>query len=305
MLPLVRQFLSVVGPRVARGQSYALVDYPNYNNPGDAAIWLGTRKVLQDLTGQPPCYVSSLKRFDAATCLSRVGDGTVFLLGGGSFGSLYGRHHAWRLAAISALQGNRVIQLPFSMAGLDMPVIEATQKVVQAHPDLTLIARDGATRAKAQALFGVDVLLSPDPAHALALTAPAPTKAEALLLRRDKEAVGSEGISDADTDRFDWGDIGRLRVLNRLGKLALVLAPSAARLAVMDRTAQAKVTAAVNRLATGERVITDRLHGMILAQMIGRDVVVHDNATAKVSAYLETWGASLAGVRLASEEIAA
>lgn len=305
MLPLDAEFCSVLASRVQRGGRYALIDYPDYNNPGDAAIWLGTRKMLGDMAGGPPAYVSSLKRFDAAACIGKVGDGTVFLLGGGNFGSLYARHHARRLAAIAALHGNRVVQLPFSLAGVEGSVIEATRRVVRAHPDLTLIARDNATLAKAEALLGTGLLLAPDPAHALALTAPCPTKGEARLLRKDRESTGRLDGTGQRLDSFDWADIGRLRALNRLGKLALMLALPSARLAVMDLTAQAKVATAVNCLATGERVVTDRLHGMILAQMIGRDVVVHDNATGKVAAYLETWGASLGSVSIAAAERAA
>lgn len=304
MLPLVHQLSSVIASRVSRGERYAILDYPDYNNPGDAAIWLGTRIVLEDVTGRLPDYVSTLRQFDPSACVSRIGDGTVFLLGGGSFGSLYGKHHARRLAAISALPRNRIVQLPFSLAGLDGPVIAATRKVVQAHPGLTLIARDGSTLAKARALFDVEVLLAPDPAHALRLKAPAPTIAETQLLRRDQEKCDADSV-DAAADRFDWVDIGRLRLLNRLGKVGLALAPPSARLGIMDRTARLKVTAAMSRLAKGEHVVTDRLHGMILAQMIGRDVAVHDNATGKVSAYLETWGASLAVVNFAGAEKAA
>lgn len=304
MLSLVHQLSSVIASRVSRGERYALVDYPDYNNPGDAAIWLGTRIVLEEVTGRAPDYVSTLKSFDAAACVSKIGDGCVFLLGGGSFGSLYGKHHARRLAAISALPRNRIVQLPFSLAGLDGPVVAATRKVVQAHPALMLIARDGATSAKARALFDVEVLLAPDPAHALRINAPAPTRAETRLLRRDQERWDGD-TEGPEEDRFDWADIGRLRWLNRVGKVGLVLAPASARLAVMDRTAQLKVTAAVNRLALGERVVTDRLHGMILAQMIGRDVAVRDNATGKVAAYLDTWGASLAGVGIVGAERAA
>ncbi len=304
MLALVNQLSSVIASRVSRGEPYALVDYPDYNNPGDAAIWLGTRIVLEAVTGRVPDYVSTLKGFNAVACVSKIGDGCVFLLGGGSFGSLYGKHHARRLAAISALPRNRIVQLPFSLAGLDGAVIAETRRVVRSHPGITLIARDRATLSKATALFDVEILLAPDPAHAVTLKAPAPMTAETWLLRRDQER-DDEDAADVAGDRFDWVDIGRLRLLNRLGKLGLVLAPASACIAVMDRTAKLKVTAAVNRLAIGERVVTDRLHGMILAQMIGRDVAVRDNATGKVSAYLETWGASLAGVSIAGTERAA
>ena len=45
--------------------------------------------------------------------------------------------------------------------------------------------------------------------------------------------------------------------------------------------------------------------GQLTIKGTARDVVVHDNATGKVSAYLETWGPSLTGVRIRNAERAA
>ncbi|SNX71120.1 pyruvyl transferase EpsO [Cereibacter ovatus] len=286
---------SALRPLVDGGR-YALIDYPLYHNPGDAAIWLGTRQILGGLFGTAPAYTATLRGFDPDTCRRRIGGGTVFLLGGGNFGGLYSRHHDMRLRVIAAMAGNRIVQLPFSVAGLD-EALEPTRKVLAAHGNVTLIAREAHSQAVVARLLGERPLLAPDAAHGLRLPVGAPIRDETRLLRRDREAAASGTRIDAG-DSWDWADLPRLRWLNRAGKAALALAPAAAAPALRDRLARAKVETAAARLAEGQTVVTDRLHGAILASVIGRKTVVRDNATGKVAAYLQTWGKGLPSCRL-------
>ncbi|MEB3350653.1 MAG: polysaccharide pyruvyl transferase family protein [Cyanobacteriota bacterium] len=49
----------------------------------------------------------------------------------------------------------------------------------------------------------------------------------------------------------------------------------------------------VNQLAGRQLVITDRLHAVILASLLGIPSLALDNRTGKVHSFLRTWGAWL------------
>ena len=55
------------------------------------------------------------------------------------------------------------------------------------------------------------------------------------------------------------------------------------------------VDAAFALLARGECVVTDRLHGHLLATLLGRPSVVCDNSFGKVRSFYETWTQPLPG----------
>jgi exopolysaccharide biosynthesis predicted pyruvyltransferase EpsI len=298
--PLVEQLKAAIAPHCT-GSRYGLIDYPMYCNPGDAAIWLGTRWTLEQLIGTAPAYVSTLRGFDLHACRAAIGTSPVFLLGGGNFGSIYPRHHQLRLAAINSLRGQAVIQLPFSLAGLsdDLHLSAQTRDVLASHGQVALIARDRSSRDLASELLACDVALAPDAAHALTLAADEPSYDTTWLLRHDRETL-SEVMPPAGADRWDWSTLGTLRRLNRFGKLASAFTPWARRLRLYDWLATAKVRAATIRLARARTVVTDRLHGMILAQAIQRHVIAHDNCTGKLSSYMATWGHDLNLVSLAA-----
>lgn len=50
-----------------------------------------------------------------------------------------------------------------------------------------------------------------------------------------------------------------------------------------------RVQRGVDLLSTGETVITDRLHAMLLALQMGRSVVAVDNSYGKVHGYIDSW----------------
>lgn len=283
--------------RLHPGGAYGLVDYPLYNNPGDAAIWAGTRRVLERAIGKPPAYVATLRGFDAAQAKATLTNGAVYFLGGGNFGALYARHHRMRLQAIAALHGVPVICLPFSVAGLthDAALLETTASTLESHNGVTLIAREANTRHALRQYLGHDAHLAPDAAHALALSAAEPRCEKVLLMRRDTERIAApSSVADPTLKNcLDWGDMPELRRINRLGKVAASLSPRILRCWTYDTLADLRVAAAVKRIAAGRTIETDRLHGALLGAIIGRDVIAHDTATGKIAAYLETWSPNL------------
>jgi exopolysaccharide biosynthesis predicted pyruvyltransferase EpsI len=276
-----------LAPAMPSGR-YALIDYPLYNNPGDALIWAGSRKLIETASGHAPDYISTLRGFDPIACRAAIGDGIVYLLGGGNFGLLYEKHHRFRLRALQALRGSRVVLLPLSVA-LASPgagLMVETAEALRAPDEVLAFARDAVT-VNVLTSLGLAPVLAPDAAHVLDISAPPPVRPLSRLIRQDRE-VGGEAQGG-----WDWGDAPELRWLNRLGKVADGVTPARYRLGLYDWLAVRRIAAAARRLGAGERVETDRLHGLILADLMGRRVQICDNATGKLSAYVSAWGDGL------------
>ena len=267
---------------------YALIDYPLYNNPGDALIWAGSRQLIEAASGRAPDYVSTLRGFDPAACRAAIGNGTVYLLGGGSFGDFYEKHHGYRLRALRGLAGSRVVLLPLSVAcaGHAASLMAETAEALRVPSEVLAFARE-ARSAEVLTSLGLAPVLAPDAAHVLLISATKPVQTVSRLIRQDREAGGTAPPG------WDWRGVPELRWLNRWGKLAVRMTPARHRLALYDRLAAWRIAAAVRRLGAGERIETDRLHGLILAQLIGRPVRISDNALGKLSAYVAAWGDGL------------
>ncbi|MDF1777031.1 MAG: polysaccharide pyruvyl transferase family protein [Rhizobiaceae bacterium] len=293
MRSLTRNLLDIQS-HVDRSGKYALIDYPNYLNPGDSAIWAGTRLALQEKFGQPPGYVSSLRGFDAELCRKAVDDGAVFFLGGGSFGNLYGKHHQRRLSAIEKLGANPIVLLPLSLAERDTPDMEhrrQTADVLASHGNAMVFARENMSRKKLVDHYGIDAVLCPDLAHMLAAPRIVPTRSSIRIYRKDAESLGKNGRHghSGQDDGKDWSDIARLRLLNKLGKAAFLVPGHGPKLRFLDFLALGKLRLALDLVGSGKMVRTDRLHAMILANLLDRDVIAYDNATGKLGSYLSTW----------------
>ena len=290
-----------IRPHVRPGP-YALVDYPNYLNPGDCAIWLGTRRILEELHGAPPVYVCTLRNFSADRCTRHLGDGTVYFKGGGNLGGIYSKHDHMRRKTLAALDGRRTVILPQSIAESPGETADAgTLDLLADGRDCVLFARDRPSKAAFEARLGRPVPLCPDLCHALEFEPAEAGDGTTLLVRRDPELRTSTlAPQEMLRDAWDWNDIAMLRVWNKLGKLPASAPNGAGRSSFQDRVARAKMQHAIRRLAKHATVVTDRLHGMILAQAIGKRVIALDNSTGKVASYFQTWSEMLPGVSIAA-----
>lgn len=136
--------------------------------------------------------------------------------------------------------------------------------------------------------------LSPDCAHMLgSIEAPEPTRRAVVLLRRDSESalVGEPVVRSEDwlVPRGSRKLFIHLHsgVAKRLpGELGRILNPSRGS---WKKIAERRVAWGVDLLASGEIVVTDRLHAMILALQMGRRVIAIDNKSRKLSRYVDTW----------------
>jgi pyruvyl transferase EpsO len=283
---------------------YALLDYPDHSNPGDAAIWSGERSMLASLYGAPPVYAADLGSFREDVLRHRLRDGTIFLHGGGNFGDLWERFQRFRERVVQAFPGSRIVGLPQTVHFTRPESLDRARAAFDAHPDLTLLVRDARSLEIVRQEFACRSELCPDSAVALGRL-PRPAAAERTvvwLVRTDQESRQTTARAEEEEstrETVDWtGDepvrlLRRDRRLRRLRSRAPALervleAPSRA---LGDAAARWRLDRGLRILSTGQVVVTDRLHGHILASLLRIPHVLLDNAYGKNRRYYETWSA--------------
>lgn len=281
-------------PLVSGTRQVALLDFPEYGNVGDSAIWLGALSLLAEY-GVRVGYAAGKSTYDPRILRKRLGgNGLILLSGGGNFGDLWPALQRFREQVVSDFPDVPVIQLPQSIHFDDAANFDRCRAVLNRHPALTLLVRDQRSLRLAKQSFTAPVRLCPDLAFALG-SIPPPIAARhdiTLLSRRDREA--SATVEPRDIDRVDWVDdpLDRWTTAGRLARNASKMLPIAG--GPMDvwwmrRKAESRVRRGCRILASGRIVVTNRLHGHILCILLGQLHFVSDTAQGKLGAFYETW----------------
>lgn len=279
------------------GDRYALLDFPDYANVGDSAIWLGATAALRRLTGRAPVHVAGQGRFGLVGLGRRLGDGTIYITGGGNFGDLWPPHQDFREKVLARFPHNRIVQLPQSIHFDSDETARRSARAIGAHGDFHLMVRDAPSEAFARAHFACPVVLAPDCAFGLGTLEPSGDPSCPLfgLLRTDKERSPADRSSlaalaprVADWVREPGGGHARGAASRWSGVLARQLAgPGSA--AAFELAAEQRLKRGVRMLSSGRQVITDRLHGHILSVLLGVPHVALDNSSGKIAAYYRSW----------------
>jgi pyruvyl transferase EpsO len=291
---------------------FALLDFPNYANVGDSAIWRGEVAYLRGY-GRTPKVIGECGSLALAALDRRLPEGPILLSGGGNFGDLWPRHQAFREKILERYAGRPVIQLPQSIHYDDVSRIEVTQRAIAKHRAFTLLVRDTRSFDFARSHFDCEVRLAPDMAFCLGqIPRPAPSGVEHLmLLRTDKEAINLTARQDVQAEDslvIDWLDepkwmtqAASLRAVpNAVLGLARGEGPrTAARQAYRQSISVLRLERGLRLLSKGRTVTTDRLHGHILCTLLGIPHVVIDNSYGKLSAFMDTWRTRWSGVTTA------
>jgi exopolysaccharide biosynthesis protein PssK len=298
--------LASILPRRSR---CALISFPNHDNAGDSAIWVGEKVLLRrlDVTVTYTCDV----RTYSAKALARVLDEDVVILlhGGGNFGDIWPRQQALRERVLEDFPGARVVQLPQSIHFQDERKLEHCQALVQRHGDLVLLVREQQSLAVARS-FDAKVLLCPDLAFVLGSLAFDERRSTPILwlARTDRESRFPDAAApDAGISKLDWiggvvrdepqwsREAGDALALNQELTRRIEEDPAAAS-ELTDKLATTYDVLAAQRLERGcrillrgEVIVTDRLHGHILSLLLGLPNVIMDNNYGKIRSVYETW----------------
>lgn len=301
-------FATVVGAHVAKGQPYALLDYPNHANIGDSAIYSGELAFLDHHVGRRPACVCTIE--STVEWLDEVlPDGPILLHGGGNFGDLWMPHQNFRHAVLARYRDRKVVQLAQSIHYRDPALRDETARLIAAHKDFTLLVRDRPSYDFATKHFDCVVQMCPDAAMMMwRIDLPEPPQMDLLaMLRDDHEAVHDEARSwlMASYPFEDWQAPNPwtlpIRILWKLMRSLPDGAPAMRlRERVYRRNAMIRVMAGAHQLGKGRRIVTDRLHVHLISSLIRRPHVVLDNSYGKISRYIDAWGQDDMTVRATS-----
>ncbi|MGR3465603.1 polysaccharide pyruvyl transferase family protein [Limimaricola sp.] len=311
---LAAKLRAAIGAALSPG-AYALVDFPFHANIGDSAIWAGELTALREIRGHGPAYVAHAGSPPEELGRFLPEGGTILLSGGGNFGDLWPVHQRYRERIVALYPHHRIVQLPQSIHYDDPRAAARARRILAAHPDFHLMLRDRRSVAFAAAHLGIAARLVPDAAMCLGprdATGPATTDLQCLL-RRDQErradagtaAAHFPGAPVADWARLDaayWrGARRRMRLARRLpGLPGLGTRGMALRRGFFERFAHAHLDLGLRQLARSRWIVTDRLHGHILATLLNRPHVVIDNSHGKIARFIEAWGTA-PGVHVARD----
>ncbi|OWK30408.1 polysaccharide pyruvyl transferase family protein [Sphingomonas dokdonensis] len=275
-----------IGPRPV-----VYIDLPVHLNVGDLLINAGAEQLFHDLGMTVDLR---LTLFDADRLASAIRPEHVIVLhGGGNFGDIWPRHQMLRERFIARFPNNRIIVFPQSVHYNDAKAAEAAGAVLRQHRDLHVFVRDHESRDYLRDTMAIDAELMPDTAHQLFGTLPqgaAARDGRLLFLRRDKEASDVTGGG-----HIDWDDL-----VTTADKAICGLARAAFRGSI-NPTTQALICKGWyarrdDLIARSSRyfdryalVETSRLHGAILAQLLGVPVVPRDNYYGKIHRYMNAW----------------
>lgn len=296
-----------------------MLDFPRHQNAGDSLIWRGSRDYLDQL-GVNVRYVCSLAHFSAEELRRRVPAGPIVLHGGGNLGDLWPEQQAFRERVVAEFPDRQIIQFPQSMNFSDPVNAARCRAVFSKHPDLTILIREHAQLEQAREYFPENkVEFCYDLAVGIGMIPrPAPAVVDiSFLLREDRESRGQtlppmDGIT---YESRDWGLDGTLGLVkHRAGRFAedvsrvipaayRVLAPVVQR--SFELYADANISSASRILSRGRVVITDRLHAMVQASLLGIPVVASDNSNGKVRSLYGDYIGELPGVHFADTPAAA
>lgn len=271
-----KALLDLYRRHVTPGLPYALVDYPDHPNVGDSAIWLGEIALLDAIGAGAPAYMARWDDFDEAAFRAACPTGPILIHGGGNLGDIWPHHQRFREYLIERFPDRRIVQLPQSIHFRDPTNRDHFAALVGRHPDFHLHVRDNASLNLARRHFDCPSTLAPDSAFGLgSIKRPVVADCRVLmLLRSDAERAARDDaplLASSGAVTLDWLEEPRLTETSPTAK------------------AEARVERGLRLLARGELIVTDRLHGHILALLLGIPHVVLDNDYGKVGAYIAAW----------------
>ena len=281
------------------------VDYPVHSNIGDLLINVGTEQFFLDYN--IPIYQRySVVDMPQIAALEVDGNTTFLCHGGGNFGDLYPKHQLLRERLLDRFPQARIIFLPQSLHYISLRAQHFSFQKIAKHPNCHILVRDRESLLTLQSAGISSCSLMPDMAHqlwqVLMPTGGTVRGREMCFLRQDAEATcAPSGKATAFALRsFDWNTI--VSIQNRLlaGGIYWTLKTVGHRLpqnfntSVWYRTRDRMIADSVAFFSGYERIYTNRLHAILLALLLGRDVSVFDNSYGKLSRYITTWLAAAA-----------
>lgn len=293
---------------------YSLLDAPNYNNIGDSLIYEGELAFLK-LSPHKSLFSASIKFTDMKVLPEK---GIILLQGGGNFGDLWTWFQNFRREIIAARHQQKIIIFPQTVYYEKQENILKDAAVFNAHPDLTICARDQRSYELLKEYFHKNrVLLLPDMAFCLNLEKyhrKEQTGKILLMEHLDQEHAtgpfeprqiftGEDQGKPADIE--DWPGIRYTDFQKKYWQWKVTANRYTTRLMLFLNLPTVKIDRnfgvwglfhSHNQMERGiqflnqyDSIYSTRLHGAILAILLNIPVYILDNSYGKNSAFYYQW----------------
>ena len=310
---LYQTFLSALSP-LESIKNGILIDCPNHLNIGDHLIWLGTLLYLQDISKTHITQISSSDDLSPDQ-LSQQPHLPILFHGGGNLGDLWQTYQQIRETIINQNKQRPIYILPQTIYFRESRNLETAKQSFNSHPNLTLFCRDQISYRLAQKHFdNCKLILAPDMALQLLnpiynlpdLYHPQPTTSPLYLQRRDQEDTQtlSNTLSQTLAQHCHIEDWTSLNLKSPFILIRQVLShrplpeisrhPIYRKLQHLPTPSQQILTAnllylGIQQLSQYPLIITNRLHGHILALLLRRPNILLPNSYHKNQAFYHTW----------------
>lgn len=276
---------------------YIQLDNPYHGNLGDVFIWEGECDFLKKFPFK--CLESSNIRWKFHELAPET---TIFLHGGGNFGDLYSGLQDFRLKVIEKYPDNPILLFPQSVWYADLNTAREHAKIMARHKKLTLCARDRFSYEFMTEHFkSNNVILVPDMAFSIdnstldkyrGLSIP---NNNLLLKRLDNELAIGPKYDFENYDVKDWPTITqtpfaylKLKALLRMSDSFPSMRKYTDNFAKNGfKTRMCEI--GLKFLSPYDKIITTRLHVMIMSILLHKKVKYIDNTTHKIKAFADTW----------------
>lgn len=264
-----------------------LIGTPEHGNLGDHLIAEGELKFLRDHFSDYKIIEISGEQYryqrNHIQNLVKSKD-TIAITGGGFLGSLWMVEEEMVRDIIDCFEDNKIVIFPstiyFENSDFGKKELEKSKKTYCKHKNLSICVRDEKSINMAKQLLGETnshkIIYTPDIALYLNRSQESPNREGILFcLREDKEKV----LSDSDTNTI-------VRKIKDRGipieKTSTVIPRS-----VKKESREMELQVLFGEFRKSKLVVTDRLHGMVLAAITGTPCIAMDNSSGKVQGVYE------------------
>lgn len=281
------------------GSKCVLYDVPYYKNIGDVLIWEGELCFLE----QHSILLLDMASYNTCAFPELESDVTILFQGGGNIGDLYHEHVEFLLSLVEHYPDNRIVVLSQTVFYQNEEQFDLDFVRLARHSDFYFVARDRFVYDKIVKYFGEKTLLLPDMAFCIPYDRFLPyIRKERFgllrIVRKDCERpIGKQNLLDGKTQ--DWPVFDQSirystlknTVYDRLYKIHFL------RNFLRDRWNSyayehfrtAMIREGVQLISPYRFVQSERLHGAILAILLGKEVTIVDNSYKKNSNFYNTW----------------
>lgn len=273
---------SILKSKQALAESqFVLLDTPLHSNIGDLAIALAERKFITEQLHSTYCEINAQVLDFNENIVSRLANPsqTVLVHGGGFLGSLWPGEELRFRRILSDFKHHKIIVFPqtitfFTASKQDYLFLKESQRAYYSHPDLTICVRETRSKQLMDDLFPeIKTELIPDIVTSLNIALPSRNKRNEVLvcMRHDHE----KQISTADLDnllyflRKEFNDVSLTDTIAKQDPTNLAEAENL----VLEK---------LREFQEPQLIITDRLHGMIFAAIVGTPCIAINNTNRKV-----------------------